>query len=94
MGSFTNQPDFATRAKRVVPSDDITPANNLNKAALYIGSIDGETGVGTIVVKMSNYGGELENFTFKGITAGTFLPICVDYVLADGTDVGNITAYW
>jgi hypothetical protein len=94
MGSFTNQPDFATRAKSITPADEISPSKNLNKAALYIGSVDGESGSGTVVVRMPNYDGELEDFTFKGITAGTFLPICVDYVLEGGTDVGNIIAYW
>lgn len=93
MGSFTNQPDFAVRAKEIEPSDDLTPENFLSKAALYIGVVP-EQGTGQIIVRMQDFDGELKNFTFKGLTAGTFLPICVDYVLDSGTTVTNIIAYW
>lgn len=93
MGSFTNQPDFAVRAKSVTPSDDITPENFLSKAALYIGEAP-EGGTGTLTVRMQNFNGEPEDFTFEGITAGMFLPICVDYVLESDTTVSKIIAYW
>ena len=92
MGSFTNQPDFAVRARTIEPSDDVTPENFLSKAALYIGTVP--VGGGVLTVRMQNFDGEPEEFTFKISNAGVFLPICVDYVLATGTDVTKLIAYW
>jgi hypothetical protein len=92
MGQFTNQPDFAVRARAVEPSDDLTPENFLSKAALYIGTVPG--GGGVLTVRMQNFNGEPEDFTFKIPSAGVFLPICVDYVLETGTTASNIVAYW
>jgi hypothetical protein len=93
MGSFTNQPDFAVRAIEIEPSDDLTPKYFLSKAALYIGGAP-EGGTGQITVRMQNFNGEPENLTFRGLTAGMFLPICVDYVLDNGTTMDRIIAYW
>jgi hypothetical protein len=94
MGQFTNQPDFAVRAKSVAPSDDIIPENFLNKAALFIGGSGTSLDKGKLTVRMQNFNGEPEDFTFEGLQGGTFLPICVDYVLKTGTTVEKIIAYW
>jgi len=92
MGSFINQPDFATRAQIIVPSDEILPENNLQKAALYIGNAAGELCKVTVV--MPKFNGELETITFNNVPRGTFMPICVDYVLATDTTATEIIAYW
>ena len=93
MGSFTNQPDFATRAQVVIPSNELTPANFLNKAAIYIcGSPN--PGTGRLKVVMPNQNGDLEEIIFRGLSSGMFLPVCVDYVLASDTNVEEIIAYW
>lgn len=92
MGSFTNQPDFATRAKRITATDDISPENNLQKAALYIN--DAASATCQVTVKMPGFDGALEDVTFKNIPRGTFMPICVDYVLETGTTATDIIAYW
>ena len=92
MGSFTNQPDFAVRAKAVEPSDDLIPENFLSKAALYIGEVPG--GGGLLTVRMQDFDGAPKKFTFKIPNAGVFLPICVDYVLDTETSVPRIIAYW
>jgi hypothetical protein len=91
MGQFTNQPDFAVMAKMITPSDDIIPENFLNKAALYIS--DASSAANNLTVRMTNFDGQPEDITFKNITKGTFLPICVDYVLATGTSVTRLVAY-
>ncbi len=93
MGSFVNQPDFAVRAVPVTPNDEQTPETNLHKAALYIGESPG-VGTGILTVVMPNELNELETITFRGLSAGMFLPICVDYVLDSGTTVDRIIAYW
>lgn len=92
MGQFGNQPDFAVRAKVVRPSDDLTPENFLNKAAIYVGNgaIDKDL---TVVMSDPETGGPI-TITFSGVQTGTFLPICVDYVLESDTTVGKIIAYW
>jgi|GWRWMinimDraft_12_1066020.scaffolds.fasta_scaffold26463_2 hypothetical protein len=92
MGSFTNQPDFATRAMEITPSDDLTPDNNLGKAALYIS--DAAAATCTVTVQMPDRNGDLAPVTFKNVPRGTFLPICVDYLLAEGTTATRIIAYW
>jgi hypothetical protein len=92
MGSFINQPDFAVRAKMVMPSDDLTPANFLNKAAIYVGNGANDKDL-TVVMSDPETGGPT-TITFSGVQTGTFLPICVDYVLESDTTVTKIVAYW
>ena len=89
MGQFTNQPDFGVRAKNIQPTDDINPSTFLRKAALYIGTGD------DITVLMQNPDTGLPEYvTFVAVPSGTFMPICVDYVLETGTKASNIVAYW
>jgi hypothetical protein len=84
MGQFGNQPDFGTRARKVIPGGN--PAGSsplLNSAALYIG-----TG-GTLICKV--VGGDADNGTaggvvctvFKNIPDGTFFPVIVNAVYSD-----------
>ncbi|MFY8170612.1 MAG: hypothetical protein ACOVK2_05805 [Candidatus Fonsibacter sp.] len=82
MGQYGNQPDFGTRALTIVPTGDQpngTPGQNLNSAALYIG-----TG-GDLVVSVvggdgnSGYSGIT---IFKNIPDGTFFPVIVNNVWA------------
>ena len=85
MGQYGNQPDFGTRAKEIVPTGDADPNKddpglNLNSAALYIGT--GGTLVCTVVG--GNFGNELNITTFKNIPDGTFFPVIVNYVWANG----------
>ena len=85
MGSFTNQPDFATKAVAITPSDTISEANNLNASALYIGT------AGDVNVVL--HGGKAsEAVIFKNVGNGCFLPVICDYVLATGTGATNIVA--
>ena len=99
MGQFGNQPDFGTRAAKVIPVGNPTGATDpLNSAALYIG-----TG-GTLVCKV--VGGDADNGTaaavctvFKNIPNGTFFPVIVDGVYSDddGTETttcSNIVALY
>lgn len=93
MGSFTNQPDFAVRVQNVgIGSDDITPKFFLNKAALYIGTTP--EGGGNVCVMMLDSEGHVDQWVFKNVQPGTFMPICVDYVLKTETTASDIIAYW
>jgi hypothetical protein len=38
MGTFTNQPEFATAVAAITPSDTIDGTTKLNGAALYVGT--------------------------------------------------------
>lgn len=89
MGQYGNQPDFATRAKTIVPLGLAVDENgeNLKSAALYIG-----TG-GTLCVNV--VGGNENGFStattvFKNIPNGTFFPVIVNNVWT-GDDNENIT---
>lgn len=93
MGQFGNQPDFATRLQEIGATDDINQDTNLNKAAIYIGAVP-TPGTGTLSVMMPDKSGELSNVVIRGLSAGMFLPICVDYVLDSGTTATRIYAYW
>lgn len=85
MGSYHNQPDFATTASAVTPSDTFSATTNLDGSALYVG-----TG-GDIAVVMKNIDGSLANAVrFSNVPDGTFLPVIVDYVVATGTTASNI----
>lgn len=93
MGQFGNQPDFGTRAIEAPIDDDITNIdNNLNKAALYIS--DAPAATCNITVMMPNRLGVSEAITFRNVARGTFMPICVDNVLATGTTATRVIAYW
>jgi hypothetical protein len=88
MGQFGNQPDFGTRCLSITPVGDYAngvPGQNLNSAALYIG-----TG-GDLVVSV--VGGDADGANsgitiFKNIPDGTFFPVIVNNVWATyDTDV-------
>jgi len=92
MGQYGNQPDFGTKAQKVIPSGNPLSApnqlKNLGSSALYIG-----TG-GTLVCKV--VGGDADNGTsvgsictvFKNIPNGTFFPVIVSnvYTTDNGTE--------
>jgi hypothetical protein len=94
MGQYANQPDFGTEAFTVTPNDTISPANNLGGAVIYVGDISGGTELKVILTGVVAPGGGFptaaEAITFKGLQAGTFMPIIVDYVLATGTSVTEL----
>lgn len=85
---------FATEAEEIAPNDIISEANKLHGKALYAGA------TGDITVIMAGItedadGSALSSasaVTFKGVQAGTFLPIAVDYVLNTDTDANFDTA--
>lgn len=99
MGQYGNQPDFGTRAKEIIPIGDPiveVPGENLNSAALYIGT--GGTLVCNVVGGNSN---DSTNYTiFSNIPDGTFFPVIVNNVWAvldgDGTATtcSNIVALY
>jgi hypothetical protein len=81
MGQYGNQPDFGTRAANINPTGDITdqelyPGQNLNGAALYIG-----TG-GTLVCSVVGGNGDYDYTVFNNIPNGTFFPVIVNNVWA------------
>jgi hypothetical protein len=85
MGQYGNQPDFGTRANNIVPTGDTNPENlvpsdNLNSAALYIG-----TG-GILVCDVVGGNGSTGYTIFRNIPNGTFFPVIVNkvYALQDG----------
>jgi len=96
MGSFINQPEFATTVEAITPSDTISSATNIGGAALYMGT------AGDVKVIMQNKtappvnglpGGPptaADAVVFKNVPAGGFLPVIVDYVLATGTTATDI----
>lgn len=93
MGSFTNQPEFATEAKEITPSNTIGSATNINASALYVGTA-GDVKVILHGTRPSS-GNTLTSadaVTFKNVGNGCFLPVICDYVLATGTGASNIVA--
>jgi len=98
MGQFFNQPDFATSdVKSITPSDVISSSTRLNGSVIYIG--DNSTNGNELKVITSGVtaadGGfptAAQAVTFKGLGAGSFLPVTVDYVLATGTSVTELIA--
>jgi|TARA_R100000951_G_scaffold49409_1_gene41745 hypothetical protein len=89
MGSYANQPEFATIASAVTPTDTFSAATKVDGAALYIG-----TG-GNVAVVMKNIEGTTGNaIVFKNVPDGTFLPAIVDYVIATGTTATDIVAVY
>ena len=89
MGQYGNQPDFATRAATVTPGV-ISQATKLNSAALYVG-VGGDLSV--IIAGTANPT-LADAVVFKGIVAGSFVPIIVDYVLATNTSASEIIALY
>lgn len=98
MGQFGNQPDFATTSVRAItPSDVIDSTTKLDGAIIYIGdNVTTGDHMKVIVAGVRAAGGGVptaaEAVTFKGLQAGGFLPVTVDYVLATGTTVGELIA--
>jgi hypothetical protein len=90
MGQYGNQPDFATRAVTATPTDTISSATKLNSAALYVG-VGGDLSV--IIAGTANPT-LADAVVFKGIVAGSFIPVIVDYVLATDTSASEIIALY
>jgi hypothetical protein len=91
MGQYGNQPDFATRAESITTlTDTISSATKLNSAALYVG-VGGDLSV--IIAGTANPT-LADAVVFKGIVAGSFVPIIVDYVLATNTSASEIIALY
>ena len=93
MGSYTNQPDFATEAVAITPSDTIDATTKLGKAVLYVGT----GGDVTVIVQNTqpSSGTALtvaDGVTFKNVSDGCWLPVVCDYVLATGTVAADIVA--
>jgi len=87
MGNYATQPDFATEASAVTPSDTFDATTYLDGAALFVGA------GGDVSVIMRNIKGALGNaVVFANVPAGTFLPAIVDYVTASGTSAAAILA--
>jgi hypothetical protein len=97
MGQYGNQPDFGTRGKNINPTGDalnITTGENLNSAALYIGS------GGTLIVTL--VGGDTNGApytVFNNVPDGSFFPIIVTNVWATtdgdpGTTCSDIVALY
>jgi len=87
MGQYNQQPDFATIANAVVPSDAFTAANKVDGAAVFVG-----TG-GDIAVIMKNVEPTAGNtVVFKNVQDGFFLPVIVDYIAATGTTAADLIA--
>lgn len=89
MGQYNQQPDFATIASAVTPSNTFSAATKVDGAALFVG-----TG-GDVSVIMKNIDGDLSNaVVFKNLPDGSFLPVIVDYVVATGTTATDIVAVY
>ena len=87
MGNYATQPDFATEATAITPTDDFTLPNYLDGAALFVGSS------GDVNVIMRGVSGDLANtVVFANVPSGTFLPVIVDYVTATDTSAALILA--
>ena len=94
MGQYANQPDFGTIAVAVTASDTIDNTTNINSSCLFIGT-GGDVKV--ILSGVNGAGGTgrptaAQAVVFKGLPAGSFLPVIVDYVLATGTTAADIIA--
>ena len=80
MGQFNQQPDFATIASSVTPSNTFDATTKVNGSALYIGTAGD---VSVIMKNVENAGGNV--VIFKNVPDGSFLPAIVDYVMAATT---------
>ena len=88
MGQYGNQPDFATRAESITPTDTISSATKLNSAALYVGS----GGDLSVIIAGTANPTLADAVVFKRIVTGSFIPVIVDYVLAADTGASEIIA--
>jgi hypothetical protein len=91
MGQYGNQPDFGTRALTINPvgSPGQTPGQNLNSAALYIGT--GGTLCVTVVGAIDT-GADMAGITiFHNVPDGTFFPVIVDNVWLNNDNGINTT---
>lgn len=94
MGQYANQPDFGTIAVAVTASNTIDNTTNLNSSCLFIGT----GGDVKVILSGVNGGGgtgrptAAQAVVFKGLPAGSFLPVIVDYVLATGTTAADLIA--
>ena len=90
MGSYHNQPEFATTASAITPSDTMNTTTFLDGSALYVG-----TG-GNVRVIMKNVEGSISSpdnsVTFTNVPDGSFLPVIVDYVISTNTTASGIIA--
>jgi len=87
MGTYLKQPDFATEAVAVTPSNTFDTPQFLGGSALFIGE------GGDVSVVMRAIDGSLGNaIVFKNVPSGTFLPVIVDYVTATDTTALDIIA--
>lgn len=82
----------AGRAASVTPSDTaeipyVGGGTGEWPCTLYVGDISGGTDL-----KVKTAGGD--EVTFKGLVAGTFIPVQVVQVFSTGTSVGEIIALW
>ena len=85
---------FATEATAITKSDTFSTTTNLCGSSLYVG------GAGDVAVVMAgvldisggatNLGANDVDVIFKGVPAGTFLPIAVDYLVSTGTTATDI----
>lgn len=79
---------FAHDAKSVTPSDTVDLDNVDNRGAcIYVGDVSGGTDIKVTMESGSPV-------TFKGVTAGSFLPILVTRVWATGTTATEILALY
>ena len=79
---------FAHDAKSVTPSDTVDLDDVDNRGAcIYVGDVS----VGADIKVTMESGSEV---TFKGVTAGSFLPILVTRVHATGTTAAQILALY
>ena len=90
MGTFTNQPEFATAVAAITPSDTIDGTTKLNGAALYVGT----AGDVKVIISGQDFSAgaptAADAVVFKNVWNGCFLPIICDYVLATGTAASDI----
>lgn len=91
MGSYIDQPEFATEAAVCTPSDTISVATNLNSSALYVGT-GGDVNLIMYNVTPVNGGDptSADAILFKNVPDGGFLPVITGYVLATGTTATDI----
>ncbi len=93
MGSYTNQPEFATEAMHITPSDTIDATTKLDKHALYVGTAgDVKVIVHNTRPSVGNTLTAADAVVFKNVGNGCFLPVICDFVLATGTGASNIVA--
>jgi len=79
---------FAHDAVDVTPSDTVNiPGTDTRGVCIYVGSVAGGTDI-KVIMESGN------TVTFKGVSAGSFLPILVTRVLATGTTATEILALY